>query len=98
MKLNHLRSACVLPDGDQITDLWLDDQASRARASFELLGRRLQLVSCDEHCARAPTQNVDLFESAIVDSPRPLPPHLRASPLTYRMHCAMALKAADRDG
>ena len=86
MTLSHQRQRQLLAGNDQVMDLWLDGQGIARKGEFRLLGRRVQIVSCSKACALAPAQRVDLFQSTIVDSPRPLPPPLRTSPLTYRMH------------
>lgn len=51
---------------------WVDRQADTWRASMNIGGLKLELVRCDEACARAPNQPPDLFMQTLVRAPRAL--------------------------
>ncbi|MCP1374373.1 transglutaminase-like domain-containing protein [Dyella lutea] len=88
--LSHQRQRLRLPNGDQVVDLWLDDQGIAQKGELQLLGQRLDMLACDKACALAPVQRVDMFRTAMVESPRPLTVNLRAVPLTYRIRLGKA--------
>jgi hypothetical protein len=84
--LSHQRQRLALPGGEQVVDLWVDPQGVPLKGQFKLLGESLQMLACSRECAQAPAESIDMFRSAMVDSPRPLTPNLRIAPLTYRIH------------
>lgn len=88
--LSHQRQRLRLPNGDQVVDLWLDDQGIALKGELQLFGQRLDMLACDKACATAPEQSVDMFRTATVESPRPLTVNLRAVPLTYRIKLGKA--------
>lgn len=81
--LHHLRQTLASAQGDRTVDLWLDDQANTRRGIAPLLGFRLEMMACDEHCANAPNQDVDLLRAAMIESPRMITSGMRASPMRY---------------
>ncbi|SFS19794.1 Transglutaminase-like superfamily protein [Dyella sp. OK004] len=83
--LNHQRQRLHQTRGDQILDLWLDDHGQARKGIISMLGRQLEMLACDQTCAMAPVQDVDMFRAAMVDAPRPLTPNLRESFLRYRV-------------
>jgi hypothetical protein len=83
--LSHQRQRLRQERGDQILDLWLDDRGRARKGIISMLGRQLEMIACDEACALAPEQDMDMFRAAMVDSPRPLTPNLRDSFLRYRV-------------
>jgi len=83
--LSHQRQRLHQDRGDQILDLWLDSQGRARKGVISMLGRQLEMIACDQACALAPEQDVDMFRAAMVDSPRPLTPNLRDAFLRYRM-------------
>lgn len=83
--LSHQRQSLHQERGDQILDLWLDNRGRARKGIISMLGRQLEMIACDEACALAPEQDVDMFRAAMVDSPRPLTPNLRESFLRYRV-------------
>lgn len=83
--LSHQRQRLQQERGDQILDLWLDGRGRARKGIISMLGRQLEMIACDEACALAPEQDVDMFRAAMVDSPRPLTPNLRESFLRYRV-------------
>lgn len=83
--LSHQRQRLRLGSGDQVVDLWLDQDGTVLKGRMKLLGQQMDMLACDRACAEAPAQSVDLFRSAMVASPRPLTANLRSEPLTYRI-------------
>lgn len=86
MVLSHQRQRLLLPGGGQVADLWLDRQGVARKGVMRLLGRTLQMIACDQACAQAPVQSIDMFRAAMVTSPRPLTANLRNEALNYRIH------------
>ena len=85
-RLNHQRQRLQQARGDQVLDLWLDQQGRVRKGLIGMLGSRMEMLACDRACAQAPEQSVDMFRAAMVDSPRPLTPNLRSDWLRYRVH------------
>jgi hypothetical protein len=67
-------------------DLWLDARGIARKGLTQLVGQPLEMLACDQACALAPDQDVDMFRAAIVPSPRMLPAIFRDHPLRYRIH------------
>lgn len=91
--LSHQRQEFGLLHGSQGYDLWLDPQGFARKGSMNLVGQRLEMLACSKACALAPNQDVDMFRSAMIQSPRPLTPNLRKETLHYRLYLD-----EDRDG
>ncbi|WP_049623526.1 transglutaminase-like domain-containing protein [Frateuria defendens] len=84
--LSHQRQHLMLAGGMQTVEVWLDDRGIARKGRMAMVGQPLEMLACSRACAQAPTQRVDMFRAAMVGSPRPLTPNLRAVPLSYRMH------------
>jgi hypothetical protein len=84
--LNHQRQTLQQVHGNQIMDLWLDKHGQARKGTLSMVGRQLDMLACDQACALAPTQDLDMFRAAMVDSPRELTLNLRQSFLRYRIH------------
>ncbi|WP_430390747.1 transglutaminase-like domain-containing protein [Dyella sp. 20L07] len=85
MMLNHQRQELRTSRGVQTMDLWLDDQGTARKGTLNMLGRELEMLACNQHCAMAPVQSVDMFRVAMVSSPRLLPANLRSSFLRFHI-------------
>jgi hypothetical protein len=81
--LHHLRQSLAGAGGTQYVDTWVDDNGNVRRGIAPLLGFRMEMAACDEACANAPDQDVDLLRAAMVDSPRPMVASLRVAPVRY---------------
>lgn len=86
MRLSHQRQTLALAHGRQTLDLWVDDQGIARKGLMNLLGQPLEMLSCDQACAMAPNQPVDMLRAATIDSPRLLPAYVRSQPMRYRIH------------
>lgn len=84
--LSHQREVLQGGGAIQSVDLWLDDQGRIRKGSVPLLNRPLDFVACSEACAKAPTQSLDMMDSATIDSPRPITPEMLHDFLSYRVH------------
>ncbi|MBE1161684.1 transglutaminase-like domain-containing protein [Dyella acidiphila] len=84
--LNHQRETLRGPRGTQVVDLWLDAQGNLRKGSLSMLGRPLDLVACNQACAAAPSESLDMMDSALIDSPRLLTPDMLSDFLSYRVH------------
>jgi hypothetical protein len=84
--LSHQRETLRGPGGAQVVDLWLDAQGDIRKGSLSMLGQPLDMVACDQACANAPSQSLDMMDSAMIDSPRLLTPNMLSDYLSYRVH------------
>jgi len=83
--LSHQRETLRSLDNTQSVDVWLDTQGNIRKGSLSMLGRPLDMIACSETCANAPTQSLNMMDSAVVDSPRSITPEMLADFLTYRV-------------
>jgi hypothetical protein len=83
--LSHQRETLSSLENTQSVDLWLDAQGHIRKGSSTMLGRPLDMIACSEACALAPTQSLDMMDSAVVDSPRLITPEMLADFLSYRV-------------
>ena len=83
--LSHQRETLRNLDNTQSVDVWLDAQGNIRKGSLSMLGRPLDMIACSEACATAPTQSLNMMDSAVVDSPRLITPEMLADFLTYRV-------------
>jgi hypothetical protein len=84
--LTHQRETLRRPSGTQVVDLWLDDQGNIRKGSLSMLGRPLDMVACNQSCAAAPSESLDMMDSAMIDSPRMITPDMLRDYLSYRVH------------
>ncbi|WP_177191151.1 transglutaminase domain-containing protein [Luteibacter sp. UNC138MFCol5.1] len=81
--LHHLRQTfAARPQGAAI-DIWVDDRGDTRRSVRPVLGKRMELLACDEACAHAPDQDVDILRAAMVGSPRTIPRDMSDAALRY---------------
>lgn len=90
-RLSHQRQTLELAQGSQVMDVWLDDRGIARKGLMHLLGQPLEMLACDQACALAPDQGVDMLRAATVPSPRRLPASFRSRPLRYRIHAAAGI-------
>lgn len=83
--LSHQRETLRRPDGTQAVDLWLDTQGHIRKGSLSMLGQPLDMVACDQACAAAPSESLDMMDSAMIDSPRLITPDMLNDFLSYRV-------------
>jgi hypothetical protein len=82
-QLHHLRQVLAGGDSAQTTETWVDDDGMVRRSIAPLQAFRVEMAACDEACANAPDQDVDLLRAAMVSSPRPLPASLRTGAMRF---------------
>lgn len=81
--LHHLRQSLVNVPSAHPVDIWVDDQGAIRRGISPLLGFRLEMTACNQACAQAPDQDLDILRAALIDSPRALTPNFRSAPMRY---------------
>lgn len=81
--LHHLRQTLIGGKDNQAADMWVDDHGQMRRSVTPMLGNRLEIAACDEACANAPDQDVDVLRATMVGSPRALPARLGSAPMRY---------------
>lgn len=84
--LNHQRETLQSARVTQVVDLWLDAQGNIRKGSLSFFGKSLDLIACDKACADAPTQSLNMMDSATVDSPRLITPEMLNDFLSYHVH------------
>lgn len=80
--LHHLRQGLAGSDSARRIDLWVDDNGNPRKTLSPMLGLRMETVACDEACANAPDQDLDVLRSSMVQAPRAMG-SLRVLPLRY---------------
>ncbi|WP_036115187.1 MULTISPECIES: transglutaminase-like domain-containing protein [Luteibacter] len=85
-RLHHLRQRLAGTTGKQGLDMWVNDHGEVRRGISPLLGFRMEVAACDEACASAPDQNIDVLRSAMLQSPRIIPNGAQNQSMTYRFH------------
>ncbi len=85
VSLVHQRQRISTQRDKQVVELWLDERGRTRKALLNVLGRPMELLACDQACAMAPAQRVDMLRTALVDSPRPLNGTQAGSFLRYRL-------------
>ena len=60
------------PDGPMAVTAYVDSKFDAQRIRMPLLGMQVELLACDEACAKGPNQPMDFLGSLIVASPRAL--------------------------
>lgn len=83
--LHHLKQVLAANPTAPGIDAWVDNQANVRRSLAPLFGFRMEMVACDEACALAPVQGVDVLRSAMLQSPRLLTPSMRDAPIKYTL-------------
>ena len=83
--LHHLKEVLAANPAAPGIDAWVDNQANVRRSLAGLFGFRMEMVACDQACALAPVQGVDVLRSAMVQSPRLLTPAMRDAPIKYTL-------------
>jgi hypothetical protein len=84
--LSHQRETLENAQVTQVVDLWLDARGNIRKGSLSFFGKPLDLIACDETCAHAPTQSLNMMDSATIDSPRLITPEMLKDFLSYRIH------------
>jgi len=83
--LDHQRETLRSTSGSQVVDLWLDAQGNIRKGSLSMLGQPLDMIACDQACATAPSESLDMMDSALINSPRLLTPDMLDDFLSYRV-------------
>jgi hypothetical protein len=84
-RLHHLKQELKGSSGSQWTDTWVDDNGIIRRSIAPMLAYHIEMAACDEACASAPDQDVDVLRTAMSPSPRMVPGAFRIAPIRYRI-------------
>lgn len=84
-RLHHLREELKGSSGSQWTEVWVDDEGAIRRSIAPMLAYRIEMAACDEACAMAPDQDIDILRTAMAPSPRMIPGEYRIAPIRYRI-------------
>lgn len=80
--LHHLRQGLAGSDSSRRLDMWVDDQGNLRKGLSPMFGLHMEMVACDEACASAPDQDLDVLRSSMVLAPRAMG-NLRVLSLRY---------------
>jgi transglutaminase-like putative cysteine protease len=80
--LHHLRQGLSGTDSARRLDLWVDDAGNLRKGLSPMFGLHMEMVACDESCANAPEQDLDVLRSSMVLAPRAMS-NLRVLALRY---------------
>ncbi|GMU44812.1 MAG: transglutaminase domain-containing protein [Xanthomonadales bacterium] len=69
------------PDGPMQVHAFVDETFDARRIRMDLAGMQVELLACDEACARGPNQALDFLDRLVIDSPRALSPEELRAPL-----------------
>ncbi|WP_233843246.1 transglutaminase-like domain-containing protein [Dyella sp. 2HG41-7] len=84
--LSHQREVLQQATGTQTVELWVDTHGDIRKGSISLLGAPMDMIACSETCAEAPAQSLNMMQSALIDSPRPLNAEMLSDFLGYHAH------------
>lgn len=73
------------PDGPLQVEAFVDDEFDAQRIRMELAGMQVELLACDEDCARAPNQPLDFLDRLVIDAPQSLSAADLAQPLRLQV-------------
>lgn len=76
------------PDGPMQVHAFVDAQFDARRIRMELAGMQVELLACDEACARGPNQALDFLDRLVIASPRALAPGELRTPLRLSVRIA----------
>lgn len=82
-RLHHVREELAGTEGGGAIEAWVDDDGSIRRSIAPMQSFHVEMLACDEACAKAPNQDVDVLRAAMVASPRFLSANLRTGPMRY---------------
>lgn len=74
-----------LPGISTATVGWVDAQQNVHKLVMDLLGFRLEMLTCSQTCATAPNQSADMLQHALLAAPRALSPTELRHGLTYTL-------------
>ncbi|HEY4294486.1 transglutaminase-like domain-containing protein [Luteibacter sp.] len=80
--LHHLRQGLAGSDSMRSLDLWVDDKGNLRKGLSPMFGLHMEMVACDEACANAADQDLDVLRSSMVLAPRAMT-NLRVLALHY---------------
>ena len=84
-ELTEVEQLVRYPDGPMQVSAFVDDQFNAQRIRMDLAGMKVELLACDEACARAPNQPIDFLDKLVIDAPRALSAKERQGALTFEV-------------
>ena len=93
-KLFRIDQRMELPGSPIEGKAWVDPDRSLRKSIIPMLGIALEMVACDEACAKAPNQPADLLESTMVSAPRALSREERNGEIETRLVLKRAVETS----
>lgn len=84
-ELTEVEQLVRYPDGAMQVAAFVDDEFNAQRIRMDLAGMQVELLACDEQCARAPNQPLDFLDRLVIDAPRALKAADLSQPLQFRV-------------
>ena len=78
-ELIRIEQRLELPGAPIDAQTWVDADHGLRKSILPLLGMSLEMIACDEACAKAPNQPADLLDRTMVSAPRALSAEERAN-------------------
>lgn len=76
------------PDGPMEVRAYVDEQFDAQRVRMDLIGMQVEMLACNEDCARAPNQALDFLDRLVLDAPEALSAEQLKAPLTLTLEIA----------
>lgn len=73
------------PDGPMEVRAYVDENFDAQRIRMDLIGMQVELLACDEDCAKAPNQPIDFLDRLVLDAPEKLSTKSLQSTLKLRI-------------
>jgi hypothetical protein len=90
-ELTEVEQLVRYPDGPMQVAAFVDDEFNAQRIRMDLAGMQVELLACDEQCARAPNQPLDFLDRLVIDAPRAL----KAKDLSQRLRFKVRISGTD---
>jgi hypothetical protein len=71
-ELTEVEQLVRYPEGPMQVAAFVDDEFNAQRIRMDLAGMKVELLACDEQCARAPNQPLDFLDRLVLSAPRAL--------------------------
>ena len=84
-ELTEVEQLVRYPDGPMRVQAFVDEDFDAQRIRMDLAGMQVELLACDEQCARAPNQPLDFLDRLVIDAPRPLSAAELSQPLRMQV-------------
>ncbi len=82
-ELMEIEQIVRYPNGPMQVHAFVDDVFDAQRIRMDLMGMKIELLACDQACAKAPNQTLDFLDKLVIAAPRALTRRDLQKPLRY---------------